>query len=204
MEVIGPLLTVALFVAFMGFVVGVNHRRTQRRLAAFDELSRRRSATLDPPRFLSTFPRMTFPAAGTTLVLTYHSTGGKHPVYSTELRAENLALPVFHAYNETGLSQLGKSLGLQDVEVGDHEFDPAFMVKGTDEAVVRRLLGPGVRRALLRFQAAGHPQVALRSDGARVLLRQRGLRETAPELEAFLAVAVPVYEALATCRREPV
>ncbi len=45
----------------------------------------------------------------------------------------------FTIYRKGIFSDLGKLLGMQDIEVGDPEFDEAFIIKGTDEYKVRDL-----------------------------------------------------------------
>jgi hypothetical protein len=50
------------------------------------------------------------------------------------------------------LSGLGKLLGMRDIEVGDPEFDEAFILRGTDEAKVRALLADPALRALIVAQ----------------------------------------------------
>lgn len=48
------------------------------------------------------------------------------------------------------LESVGKLLGLQDVELGDPEFDKAFIIKSNDEARVREVLDDPVLRQFLR------------------------------------------------------
>ena len=46
-------------------------------------------------------------------------------------------------------SDLGKLLGMQDIEVGDPEFDEAFIIKGNDESKVRDLFAnPKIRQMI--------------------------------------------------------
>jgi hypothetical protein len=63
----------------------------------------------------------------------------------------------FTVYRKGLFSELGKLLGMQDIEVGDPEFDEAFIVKGTDEAKVRELFADPEVRSLLTAQ----PQIRL-------------------------------------------
>jgi len=49
-------------------------------------------------------------------------------------------------------SNIAKFLGMQDVEVGDDEFDRDFIIKGTDEAKLRRLFFSARLRELIRLQ----------------------------------------------------
>jgi hypothetical protein len=52
----------------------------------------------------------------------------------------------FTIYRAGFLTGLGKLLGMQDIEIGDPEFDAAFVVKSNDEFKVRDLFGsPGLR-----------------------------------------------------------
>jgi hypothetical protein len=46
----------------------------------------------------------------------------------------------FTIYRKGFFSDLGKLLGMQDIEVGEPEFDEAFIIKGNDEAKVCALL----------------------------------------------------------------
>jgi hypothetical protein len=48
-------------------------------------------------------------------------------------------------------------LGMQDIEVGDSEFDEAFIIQGTDEAKVQNFLGD----PKLRTMIAAQPQIRL-------------------------------------------
>jgi hypothetical protein len=63
----------------------------------------------------------------------------------------------FTVYRKSFFSELGKLLGMQDIEVGDPEFDEAFIVKGTDEFKVQELFADPEVRSLLLAQ----PEVRL-------------------------------------------
>ena len=78
-----------------------------------------------------------------TITLDTHtvSTGHSHITY-TRMRAPYVNNPEglrFTLYRKGLFSELGKLLGMQDIEVGDPEFDEAFIVQGTDEFKVREL-----------------------------------------------------------------
>lgn len=45
----------------------------------------------------------------------------------------------FHIRTERGVDQIGKVLGMQDIQLGDTEFDHAFLIQGTDDGKVRNL-----------------------------------------------------------------
>ena len=55
----------------------------------------------------------------------------------------------FTIYRKGFFSDLGKLLGMQDIEVGDPEFDEAFIIKGNDEPrVVILFSDPEIRRLI--------------------------------------------------------
>src|SRR4051812_24232943 len=63
----------------------------------------------------------------------------------------------FTIYRKGFFSDLGKLLGMQDIEVGDPEFDKAFILKGNDEDRVRVLFSDPKIRQMIQDQ----PQIRL-------------------------------------------
>jgi hypothetical protein len=64
----------------------------------------------------------------------------------------------FTIYRKNLFSDLGKFLGMQDIEVGDPEFDVAFIIKGNDESKVRDLFANPKIRQMIQDQ----PKIWLR------------------------------------------
>ncbi len=58
----------------------------------------------------------------------------------------------FTIYRKGIFSDLGKALGMQDIEVGNPEFDEAFIIKGTDESKVASLFADTKIRELIQTQ----------------------------------------------------
>jgi hypothetical protein len=79
------------------------------------------------------------------------STGHSHVTF-TRLRAPFVSRGGFSftIYRKGLFSELGKRLGMQDIEVGHSlAFDDEFIIKGTDEATVRSLFAnPEIRRLI--------------------------------------------------------
>ncbi|MBI5528705.1 MAG: hypothetical protein HY897_20435 [Deltaproteobacteria bacterium] len=69
------------------------------------------------------------------------------------------------------LEKIGKSLGGEDVKVGDPQFDTAFIVKGVNPTRVLRVLTVPVRLALLGAQRS-HPDIEI--DDGMVRVRTAG------------------------------
>ena len=61
----------------------------------------------------------------------------------------------FTVYRKEIFSELGKMLGMQDVDVGQPDFDRDFVIQGTDEAKLRRLFA----NARIRELIAAQPQI---------------------------------------------
>ncbi len=62
----------------------------------------------------------------------------------------------FTIYRKGIFSDLGKWLGMQDIAVGDPAFDEAFIIKGNDEAKVRRLFADAELRSMISAQPDIH------------------------------------------------
>ena len=58
----------------------------------------------------------------------------------------------FTVYRRGLFSDIAKRLGMQDIEIGDAEFDRDFIIKGNDEAQVRALLASERIRRLIAAQ----------------------------------------------------
>jgi len=85
------------------------------------------------------------------------STGNTNVTY-TRMRAPYVNKDGFRftVYRKGLFSDLGKLLGMQDIEIGQPEFDDAFIIKGNDEIKVRALFGNRKIRHLIDKQPHIH------------------------------------------------
>ncbi len=81
------------------------------------------------------------------------STGKTHATY-TRMRAPYVNKDGFRftIYRAGLFSEMGKRLGMQDIEVGDPLFDHDFVIQGNDESKVLSLLGNFKIRQLIQDQ----------------------------------------------------
>lgn len=88
------------------------------------------------------------------------STGHSHVTY-TRIRAPYVNRDGFRftIYRKGLLSELGKRFGMQDIEIGDPEFDRDFIIKGNNESAVRALFANPKIRQLIQAQSSIHLQV---------------------------------------------
>ena len=83
-----------------------------------------------------------------TITLDTHTeSSGESSVTYTRMRAPYVNPEGFRftIYRKGFFSDLGKLLGMQDIEVGDFEFDEAIIIKGNDEGKVGRLFADAKR-----------------------------------------------------------
>ncbi len=85
---------------------------------------------------------------------TYTVSTGKSSVTYTRMRAPYVNPEGFRftIYRKNLFSDLGKFLGMQDIEVGDPEFDEAFIIKGNDESKVHDLFANSKIRQMTQDQ----------------------------------------------------
>jgi hypothetical protein len=90
---------------------------------------------------------------------TYTVSTGKATIIYTRIRAPYVNPDSFRftIYRKGLFSDIGKLLGMQDIEIGDPEFDDAFIVKGSDPAKVHTFLSDPKLRELITAQ----PQMLL-------------------------------------------
>ncbi len=90
-----------------------------------------------------------------TIVLdTYRRSQGKTSQVYTRMKVPyvNPGQLRFKVYRKGIFSELGKFLGMQNIDVGDFEFDGAFIVKGNDEGKIRELFSNANLRSLYLAQ----------------------------------------------------
>jgi hypothetical protein len=90
------------------------------------------------------------------LYISLRRSGGKHKVTHTffEMEVSNPGRLEFYLRKENLLSNIGRMVGMQDIEVGDVKFDNEFIVKTTDELRLHEILNEELRNSLVERQAA--------------------------------------------------
>jgi hypothetical protein len=85
---------------------------------------------------------------------TYTVSDGKTSVAYTRMRAPFVDPEGFRftVYRRGVFSDIGKWLGMQDIEIGDEAFDEDFILKSNEESKLRELLGSAKIRELISQQ----------------------------------------------------
>ena len=84
----------------------------------------------------------------------YTESTGESSVTYTRMRAPYVNPEGFRftIYRKNLFSDLGMLLGMQDIEIGEPEFDEAFIIKGNDESRVESLFSDSKIRQLVQAQ----------------------------------------------------
>jgi hypothetical protein len=92
---------------------------------------------------------------------TYTVSNGKTSTTYTRMRAPYVNSDGFRftIYRKGLFSELGRLLGMQDIEIGDPEFDRDFIIKGNNEAQVLALFANPKIRQLIQAQPSIYLQV---------------------------------------------
>ena len=85
---------------------------------------------------------------------TYTVSHGRHYTTYTRLRAPYLNKDNFRfrIYRKSIFTGLGKLLGMQDIEIGDREFDEAFVIQGNNPDKLKQLFSHEPLRTLIATQ----------------------------------------------------
>ncbi len=104
---------------------------------------------------------------------TYSVPSGDSSTTYTRMRApfENKSGFQFSLRWEGLIGKLDKALGMQDIEVGDAEFDAQFIIQGQPVAAVQQLLANSALRQMLQQQKS----IALRVKGNELQLEVLGV-----------------------------
>lgn len=141
-----------------------------------DEVWKQLSATMDADfvdgGFLGSGKVEAHHGSWTITLDTYTVTAGHAHVVFTRMRAPFVCRDSFRfaIYRKGLFSELGKRLGMQDIEVGHSlRFDEDFIIQGNDESKVRSLFANAEIRALIDAQ----PEIHLELKDDEGFLRQR-------------------------------
>lgn len=93
---------------------------------------------------------------GSLVIWHFSRRSGKssHPYIGLRLGLENPRNLSFNIYREGFFSKIDKTFGMEDVQVGDAEFDQRFIVKCSDPVFIRMALLPETREKFIKvFEA---------------------------------------------------
>ncbi len=86
-------------------------------------------------------------------------------------------------------------LNIEDIEIGDAEFDPRFVVKSSDAGFVKEFLDPALRTAIddLR-KILGNDRILISINSSRLMVRKLGVLATREHVASFARLSDAIYE----------
>jgi len=109
-------------------------------------------------------PVLTFPYRDRNVIVSIYPGSKYQSAYTRVYTAvNNPGNHIIRIYGESWASEIGKKLGMQDIQIGSNEFDDKYMIKGDDEYFITRLLTWAVQDKLLSLRKH-RPTVTLESN----------------------------------------
>ncbi len=97
------------------------------------------------------------------------------------------------------LSGLGKLLGSQDIQLGNHVFDRAFIVQGQDPDQIFKLFSPRLQQACLRYDRDVGP---LMLDDKGLSFEAQGLVSDKQRLRKIIDAQIALVSDIEWCRQQ--
>jgi hypothetical protein len=189
-----------LFMSLPWIIIGFTVQAKRKRIAAFRAQLAHDSEVLltEPPATLGFYASIVPPSIRTRrppfVTVTYWPGGRNSP----ERWRCDCASPGFGRLSSLSLSKEGvlgvlrESLGVQDVHIGDADFDREFTVRGSNADVIKRVLSsPSVQYAIRTlFEEATDCQITGGTGDVCVYLRCRGLDAQTAKAHAHRVAAL--------------
>jgi hypothetical protein len=182
-----------------GITILILYLQQQAQKRAWEEIASQFGLALNPGRFLLSYPVVTGMLRGHKMVLdTFMRGARKHRSTYTRIviTVDNPADLRLALSGETIFSKVGKSLGIQDIQMGDEEIDHRFMIKGQPEEGVRRLL----TSAAVRQRLLAAPWVNLELEGKSIRYERQGVEKNSERLHSLIELLSELAAAVDAAR----
>lgn len=185
---------IIIFVVLFVIAVAWSASRLQDLHTTYSRVARSFEGTAAPGGWLST-PSLRFQHRGAPVLLDIASGGSDDPDY-TQL---HIAWPdsTFRCtvYPERFFSQVGKFLGMQDIEIGDPDFDRAYIITGNDLKKVRDFLNARVREKIDQLRdLRKNDDIYVAVTGSSLLIKKRDRIDGYDELKWYTQTALDLFD----------
>lgn len=188
-DVIAPAVVLAVF----ALVFFVRARRGAELKELFQRVANMRNGRVKSGNFLF-YPKLFIPHNDREILVRASDGGKNSPPYTFFITSISLLRDMsFKLSPEHALSNLGKGLGMQDIEIGNPEIDSSFVIKSNDETFIRNFLNDALQE---QFIAAGKhgTTIALNANELRMSVPRRITEERV--LEQFLTLQTAMLDRL--------
>lgn len=186
---------IVLGLAIAGFFIAVAKRQIAAANAAFEGTANQlgltfRAGTMSGgPTIAGTVDG--FPAEVHSYTKKSGKSSSRYIRYTVEFPPLRIGLRLMR---QKGIGRLFKVLGTQDLEIGDAEFDEAFIVQSAEPRAAREVLTPGRTMVLNRLLSV-HPQLVVLDD--RLVIDRQGIVTDSDDLTSTLRRLASAAEVLA-------
>ncbi|WP_202921349.1 RING finger protein [Anatilimnocola aggregata] len=193
---------IVVIMAFVAIVIVISALTQANRRQSLEAVAHQFRGSVQEGNWFS-YPEATFRLGGTTARLHY-TKRGKHG------RSTHLTIPFpdprlrLEIYQQDLVQQMKKLLGMEDIEIGSHEFDNAFIISGSHRKVIREYLTRDAQLAiqtLAHYSAGFSPDLYLLVANGSLRITKRANFQTEAELTRFLRLAEQVFTALVASRQ---
>jgi hypothetical protein len=129
---------------------------------------------------------------GATMTIADRAGGRRKRVHAETLavyESPRVVVPAFALRPESALDRITATFGSQDIDFADHpDFSSRYLLRGDDEAAVRRVFTPDVLRDLER-----HPLCVLAGSGGRLAYLEPNYPVWPGALDAFVARSLALF-----------
>jgi hypothetical protein len=189
-----PYVTVALAIGVALIAIVFTVIANQARMRAWTELAERTGLQLTGGGMFSR-PRLegSYRGHSTSLyTFTRHTGKSSHTYTVVEVQVNPSTAFELAIFKQSLLSQVGKLMGMKDIEIGDEELDRRFVFRGQPEADIRRLLASGS----LRQKLLDSSNLNIRLEGQALKHTQGGVERNVDRLQALFDLMVELAEGI--------
>jgi hypothetical protein len=146
---------------------------------------------MDGRRF-SESPKVSFLHQGSSAILSIHESTDPIPEIHTQI---TYAIPQGWPHRLEIFPQRAAGAEVNDIRVGDDEFNSLYVIKSDDEKFAREFLDAPVRQAVEDLRnLLGNGRVMVSVNSARLMIRKLSVIATPDDLSAFAALSNRIFD----------
>jgi hypothetical protein len=185
---------VIVFAVVLIFLATYHHVRKTALNETYDRLARRFGGRVQTGGWFE-MPAATFIVDGVAVRVDIFDSGSKHSRYYTQVHLEwpdpQMRLEVF----PDGIwSQMGRLIGMQDIEIGSPEFDRDYVIRSSDIEAVRAFLsGPVQYQVNLLRGLRGNGDIYVSLGAGELLVKKQGLIREFDQLQTLVQMSLELH-----------
>lgn len=141
------------FAVILAVVYFIRKQQSKALMILLEQQALKRNALVNKGGLFSSYPRLSLIHEGLEVVVRSVAGGRNRPPYTyIECKFDSPKTFSMSISGKLSLAGLAKVFGGQDIIVNNPAFDDAFVVRGSDEMIVRNFLSPDVQEKFLNLK----------------------------------------------------